>query len=132
MGSPYFVHKAVNNVNVIKTEKGFFRLLDQVCGTMSLDRRFGKTSEVVEFIEDNTGPETVVLDELFTEFLSAITSRKRSVLFLESRYEWHGWEKFQRAIVFDFTKLPVEKINLGDKIDSCTAAGELTPMKWCK
>lgn len=95
MGSPYSVHKQVNRIHVVKSVTGFARIRDLICRSM------GHTYESI--MEFECGPEWVVLNDLLQAYDEALTSRSRVLVFLEARYEWTGWEKFQRVIVFDFT-----------------------------
>lgn len=53
--------------------------------------------------EEGSSPEWVVLDNLRSAFHEAQSNRSRVVVFLEARYEWTGWEKFQRVVIFDFS-----------------------------
>lgn len=47
--------------------------------------------------------ETQLFRDIMDKASEAIKNRSRTCLFLEPRYEWTGWEKFQTAIVLDFT-----------------------------
>lgn len=112
MGSPYVVHQPVGNVNVVRTERGFIRLFNQVCTSAGypgvvnvesashLDYLFGEQSNLYNLY----GSLMPVLRSLLDTFLKAQADQSRVVLFLGVKYEWTGWEKFQRAIVFDLTK----------------------------
>lgn len=95
MGSPYFVHAQSNDVHVVRTARGFERILKIVCQTMGYQRN-GRSD-----FSDPMCPEEVVLRDLSMNFLLSQSERRRIVLFLEARYEWTGWKKFQRVIVFD-------------------------------
>ncbi len=95
MGSPYFVHKHTNAVHVVRTIRGFERILEVVATSMGI-RNADSVSEY--------SAEWITLRDLRDMFASAWETRSRQVVFLEARYEWHGWEKFQRVIVFDFTQ----------------------------
>lgn len=110
MGSPYFVHKIVGNVNVVRTERGFVRLFNQVCTSAGypgvnveslghLYYLFDDESEGLDY-----GSLMPVLRSLVYTFQTAQADQSRVVLFLGAGYEWTGWEKFQRAVVFDLTK----------------------------
>lgn len=106
MGSPYFVHTITQNVSVVRTERGFLRILDPVLGTMGIfDRSLTYSLESFRagllYID---GPAYTALADLLQSYDDAVSASARTVAFLEARYEWHGWEKFQRVIVFDFTK----------------------------
>lgn len=94
MGSPYFVHKQVNRIHVVKSQIGFERIRDLISSSMG----YNSLTKVNEF-----SPEWVVLNDLLQAYQEAEASRSRSLIFLEARYDWLGWEKFQRVIVFDFT-----------------------------
>lgn len=94
MGSPYFVHAHVHRVHVVKTTIGFERILLVVRRSMGL----ADSTKV-----DEHSPEWVVLRDLLLSYQRALSSHSRVVVYLEARYEWRGWEKFQRVIVFDFS-----------------------------
>lgn len=108
MGSPYHVHTFNNNISVVRSEKGFAKILNQVFGTMGKIVSFSNILDVLthhrELQENGGGPEWAVLHKLLGDLHRAVKGSKRVVVFLEARYEWHGWEKFQRVIVLDFTK----------------------------
>lgn len=95
MGSPYFVHKQVNRIHVVKSHIGFERILDVILRSMNT------TLSTVKV--EMQGPEWVVFNDLLQAYAEALNSRSRVLVFLEARYEWRGWEKFQRVVVFDFT-----------------------------
>lgn len=97
MGSPYFVHKQANRVHVVRSYRGFNKLLDTICHTFE----DGRTLDIVS--QDYCSPEWRVLHDLYSSFRDAWLTNSRQVVFLEARYEWSGWEKFQRIIVFDFS-----------------------------
>lgn len=48
-------------------------------------------------------PEYRVLNDLYSTFQLCLSKRCRKVVTLEARYDWSGYEKFGRTIVFDFT-----------------------------
>jgi len=99
MGSPYFVHKHVNRTHVVRSFDGFNKILEVIARSMGTT-----TSTVIEALcLDNWSPEGVVFNDLLQAYNEACSSRSRVTLFLEARYEWTGWEKFQRVIVFDFS-----------------------------
>lgn len=106
MGSPYFVHTTSQNISVIRTEVGFLRTLPSILGTLGvwdcLDFSSVRTVELSLSLID--GPAYVVLVDLIQAFKTASQQSKRTVVFLGARYEFRGWEKFQRVIVFDMTK----------------------------
>lgn len=95
MGSPYSVHKQINRIHVVKSNQGFVRTLDIVLRSM------GTSSTAVK--AEKQGPEWVVYNDLLQAYTEAQNSRSRTLVFLEARYAWRGWEQFQRVIVFDFT-----------------------------
>lgn len=90
MGSPYHVHTQVNRIHVVTSSAGFERIRQIVIRNMG-----GVVNEY--------SPEWRVLNDLQSAYTEAMSSRSRSLVFLEARYEWQGWEKFQRVIVFDFS-----------------------------
>lgn len=94
MGSPYFVHQQINRVHVVRSVVGLNRIVNVVKRSMGCD------------VVSAGSPEWVVLNDIYSAFRSALASSSRSVVFLESRYEWRGWEKFQRVIIFDFSGKP--------------------------
>lgn len=74
----------------------------------------GKTTSAVK--ADRYSPEWVIYDQLCTAYQDAYGTKSRTLLFLEARYEWTGWEKFQRVVVFDFSGSgKKEKANVGKK-----------------
>lgn len=95
MGSPYFVHKQVNRTHVVRSFTGFERILEVVARSMG--------SSTFTILHSDCGPEKVVFDDLLEAYNQACSSRSRIVVFLEARYEWKGWDLFQRVIVFDFS-----------------------------
>jgi len=95
MGSPYFAHKQVNRIHVVRSFSGFKRILSTIARSMD------KTTSAV--IADRYSPEWVIFSDLLSAYNGAARSNSRTLLFLEARYEWTGWEKFQRVVVFDFS-----------------------------
>lgn len=103
MGSPYHVHE-FDRVHVIRTARGFSNLLSVLVkrvapelSTQSLEVVFTETSRIWD------GPEGPLFNSIFSCFGRAILHKRRTALFLEARYEWKGWEEFQRSIIFDFS-----------------------------
>lgn len=96
MGSPYLVHTQVNRIHVIRTQAGFTKVCRIVARTMGIHDSYD--------LLDLEGPEAVVMNGLREAFTDAFLNNRRVVLFLEARYEWTNWEKFQRVIVLDLTK----------------------------
>lgn len=99
MGSPYFVHTQTSRVHVTKTSRGFFRILKTVLHSMG----HGDFDEFMSKYENIHSPEWRSLRDIVDAGCRAASERKRAVLYLEARYEWTGWEKFQRVIVIDFS-----------------------------
>lgn len=95
MGSPYYVHQQANRVHVVRTLVGFERIWKVIANTMNVSHL--NTEDLVG------SPEGEVHENLCVAYADAVSSRSRVVVFLESRYEWNGWEKFQRVIIFDFS-----------------------------
>lgn len=95
MGSPYFVHQQANRVHVVRSTTGFERIWKVIANSMNVSHLI--TEDLID------SPEGVVYGSLREAYSNAIFSKSRVVVFLESRYEWHGWEKFQRVIIFDFS-----------------------------
>jgi hypothetical protein len=93
MGSPYFVHQQVNRIHVVRSARGLERVLAIVAKSMGLS----------DWRTLKEGPEQVVIHDLLRANDIALYSESRSCVFLEARYEWTGWEKFQRVIVFDYS-----------------------------
>lgn len=96
MGSPYFVHRQANRVHVIKTAVGLSRVLDIVLKTMYPHRM----TTAIDSVDDGC-PEWVVLRDILKAYRASFHTNSREVIFLEARYEWTGWEKFQRVIIID-------------------------------
>lgn len=126
MGSPYFVHKQVNRIHVVRTSRGFERILEVIARSMGRDLSTVKV--------DRYSPEWVVYDNLRSAFDEASGTKSRVAVFLEARYEWRGWEKFQRVVIFDFSgkekdgKRVVEP-NFSDTLSE-EAAKHLFPGEW--
>lgn len=57
-------------------------------------------------IADRYSPEWVIFNDLLLAYNEAVTGKSRTLVFLEARYEWTGWEKFQRVVIFDFAGKP--------------------------
>lgn len=95
MGSPYVVHKQVNRIHVVKSAVGFERILSVLLRSMS--------DTLSIYTIDTCSPEWFVLNDVTSAFFEAMDSNSRALTFLGARYDWRGWEKFQRVIVFDFT-----------------------------
>jgi hypothetical protein len=64
------------------------------------------------------GPEWRVLRDIYSNYRIAWLNNQRSMVFLEARYEWTGWEKFQRVVIFDFSGVPHSSNGLEDEIIS--------------
>lgn len=128
MGSPYFAHKQVNRIHVVKTFSGFKKILSIIAASM------GSTTSAV--IADRYSPEWVIFSDLLGAYNDAARSNSRTLLFLEARYEWTGWEKFQRVIVFDFSgKRPSSRINtlVVGSVDGLTREQEIAfVMDYCR
>lgn len=110
MGSPYFVHTVTQNVSVVRTERGFLRILESVLGTMGIWECADMSSlasfrSVLRIVD---GPANEALESLLQSFYDAQNASARTVVFLGACYEWRGSDKFQRVIVFDFTKKTVK------------------------
>lgn len=95
MGSPYFVHKQVNRIHVAKTPEGFERILKVICHSMGFD--------ITAVTAETCWPEWVVLNDLYSAEREAANTSSRVVVFLEARYEWTGWKKFQRVVIIDYS-----------------------------
>lgn len=96
MGSPYFVHKQINRIHVIKTLVGLGRVLPIVVRSM------GKRSLANHInLVDERSPEWVVLRDVLNAYRESFHTNSRAVIFLEARYEWTNWDKFQRVLVLD-------------------------------
>lgn len=96
MGSPYFVHRQVNRIHVVKTAAGLERVLSLVqrsMGVKIIDTRIN--------LVDRCCPEWVVIRDVLLAYREAFMTHSRQVIFLEARYEWTGWEKFQRVLILD-------------------------------
>lgn len=110
MGSPYFVHKQANRIHVVRTVVGFQRILKTVMRSM------GMHDDLSTIKSRECSPEYRVLEDLYLAYQEAAKSCSRNVVFLESRYEWTGWEKFQRVIIFDFSgerkEIPFETLEV--------------------
>lgn len=106
MGSPYFVHQQADAIHVVRSMEGFFRILNVVTTSMGLldpdIHSFEDLDRVMSFLRND--PEWVVLNDLLSAYTTSRENRERRIVFLEARYEWRGWEKFQRVIIFDRTK----------------------------
>lgn len=94
MGSPYFVHAHVNSVHVVRTSRGFERILEIVRTSMGVPKSTA---------ENECTPEYGVLRSLRESYTQASSEKLRVVVFLEARYDWRDWEKFQRVIILDFS-----------------------------
>lgn len=94
MGSPYFVHQQANRIHVVRSDVGFNRILGVIVKSMGMPD--------INHVSDYS-PEYRVIQDITQSYTAARESNSRSVVFLESRYEWLGWEKFQRVIIFDFS-----------------------------
>lgn len=107
MGSPYHVHSHIT-VSTVRSIRGFNRVVDLVRNTMGVPEGVQLTSLV-------GSPEYRVLTELHQTLFDCLRERSRKVVFLEARYYWTGWEKFQRAIIVDFSHdvRPDEGVTLG-------------------
>jgi hypothetical protein len=106
MGSPYFVHKQANRIHVIKTASGLARILNTVQNTMGV-----RSIDNLINLVDDCSPEWVVIRDILLAYRSSFHTNSRQVIFLEARYEWTGWEKFQRVIIIDNCKGTLEAIN---------------------
>lgn len=95
MGSPYYVHKQVNRIHVVRSFRGFEKILELVARSMG--------TNLYSVLRGGVGSERVVLDDLLDAYNKANSSRSRSIVYLEARYDWLGWEKFPRVIIFDFS-----------------------------
>lgn len=95
MGSPYSVHRHVNRIHVVKTAAGLGRVLAIVQNSMGL-KTVGNHINLL-----NEGPEWRVIRDMLVAYREAYFTHSRQVVFLEARYEWTGWEKFQRVVIFD-------------------------------
>lgn len=96
MGSPYLVHSQVSRIHVVKTLRGFKSVLNIVAKSMN--------SGHVRYFNpdmDSSCPEWVVFRDILLAYRDAFLNSSRSVVFVEARYEWDGWENFQRVIVID-------------------------------
>lgn len=111
MGSPYAVLRS-DRVSVIRTLRGFKQALIRIDGIIDgrlasrieLCSDFAALLELTEWFMDNSGSaEARLMFDLVYEAADALKARQRRVLFLEARYSWTGWEKFQSAIVLDFS-----------------------------
>lgn len=97
MGSPYQVHTHVNRTHVVKSSKGFLRIAKILIQSM------GVTSVSVY------SPEYRALVDVIKAYNKSAKFNQRVCVFLEARYEWTGWEKFQRVIIFDFSDVRAEQ-----------------------
>lgn len=97
MGSPYFVHKQANRIHVIKTYVGLKRVLPIVLRSMG-DVALLRADSLKA---DQCSPEWVVIRDVLIAYRESFMTNSRAVIFLEARYEWLGWDKFQRVIVLD-------------------------------
>jgi len=89
------MHRHVNRIHVIKTPAGLERVLAVVQNTMGL-KNVGNHINLV-----NEGPEWCIIRDILLAYQEAIETHSRQAIFLEARYEWTGWEKFQRVIILD-------------------------------
>jgi len=48
-------------------------------------------------------PEWCVVRDIYSNYRKAWFNNQRVMVFLEARYEWTGWEKFQRVLIIDFS-----------------------------
>lgn len=115
MGSPYHVH-SYGTVHVVKTERGFLAIAKIVLSSAGIKcsiTSFNSLTDLRCLLNELAGGDYGLLHDLLLGFDTAVFQRSRLALFLEARYEWKGWEKFQRSIVFDFTRYDVLPSNAG-------------------
>lgn len=111
MGSPYAVLSS-DRVSVIRTFVGFVKTLRRINHIIDgpFDTALGQATDfdmLYRHIEAYClavgSAEARLMLNLTEEAAFAFNMRQRRVLFLEARYVWTGWEKFQSAIVLDFS-----------------------------
>lgn len=99
MGSPY-IFSTISTISTIRSLRGYRRVLDLVKKTMDYKGSLQVSPDGTWNIET---PEDVVIMQLSQEVIRSILKRDRRIVTLQAKYEWLGWEKFQRSIVIDFT-----------------------------
>lgn len=97
MGSPYSVHRQVNRIHVVKSVAGLNKILFTVMNTMGVQ----STGEPMHDLVAQWCPEWVCLRDILLAYRESYHTNSRQTIFLEARYEWKGWKKFQRVIIFD-------------------------------
>lgn len=106
MGSPYFVHRQVNRIHVVKTVGGLARVLTLVQRSMGM-----KIIDTNINLVDRCCPEWVVIRDVLLGYREAFLTNSRQTIFLEARYEWTGWEKFQRVLILDNCRSTFEALS---------------------
>lgn len=107
MGSPYSVHRQVNRIHVIKSVASLNKVLFTVMRTMGIRSFEAPMHDQVE----QWSPEWVCLRDILLAYRDSYQTNSRQTIFLEARYEWKGWEKFQRVIIFDNCRNTFEPID---------------------
>jgi len=111
MGSPYAVMRS-DRVSVVRTYRGFTKVIARLDNIihgrfapfLASCTDFESLRATAELFMDEVGSaEARLIYELTYEASNAAKLRTREVLFLEARYEWTGWERFQSAVVLDFS-----------------------------
>lgn len=99
MGSPYIV-STISTISTIRSLRGYCRVLDLIKRTMGYA---GSPNVNPDGTWDIVTPEDVVIMQLSQEMICSVLKRDRRIITLQARYDWQGWEKFQRGIILDFT-----------------------------
>lgn len=98
MGSPYEISATSNHIHVIKTQRGFEKILTII--SVSAGRPDNSWKECFDFRD----PLDVILIDFFKTALETFDKRGQCVVMLNPRYDWTGSKKFSRIILLDFTK----------------------------
>lgn len=107
MGSPYSVHRQVNRIHVVKSVASLNKILFTVMRTMGVRSFDAPMHDLVA----QWSPEWACLRDILLAYRESYTTNSRQTIFLEARYEWTGWEKFQRVIIFDNCRSTFEPLD---------------------
>lgn len=97
MGSPYEITVSKNTIHVIKTKRGFEKILSIISTSAG---QLGDSWIDCHCYRD---PLDAILMDFFKVALDTVKNRAQCVVTLSPRYDWTGSTRFSRTIFLDFT-----------------------------